>query len=182
MPVDRDPAEIIATLRRSIEASQRGSRRLRAHRFKDLFGFQAWSPARREMVAKPPDSEGIVVQPSLQEAGRDDWLVFSMPTLPEVRQERAEPRPSDAWFAHLEQLHPGSEREVEMHFAAPPGLGLHTPADVHYGHAQAVRAARAGVLAAAYAAHPNRFVRQLPQPPKLPAASWINPPQKEPAQ
>lgn len=119
MAVDRDPAEIVATLRRSIEASQRGSRRLRAHRFKDLFGFQAWSPARREMVGKLLESEGVVVQPSLEEAGSGDWLLFSMPTLPNVRPEHAEPRPSDAWFAHLEQLHPGSEREVEMHFASP---------------------------------------------------------------
>lgn len=119
MAVDREPAEIVATLRRSIEASQRGSRKLRAHRFKDLFGFQAWSPVRRAMVSKLLDSEGIVVQPPLEEAGRDDWLVFSMPTLPEVKQQRAEPRPSDACFAYWEQLRPGSEREVEMHFAAP---------------------------------------------------------------
>jgi len=59
------------------------------------------------------------------------------------------------------------------------GLGLHTPADVHYGRAPAVRAARASVLAAAYAAHPERFARQAPQPPKLPAAAWINRPEKE---
>ena len=119
MTVDRDPAEIAATLRRSIETSQRGSRRLRAHRFKDLFGFQAWSPARREMVGKLLEGEGILVQPSLTEAGSDDWLVFSMPTLPDIKPEPAEPRPSDALFAHWEQLRPGSEREVEMHFAAP---------------------------------------------------------------
>ncbi len=56
------------------------------------------------------------------------------------------------------------------------GIGLLTPAMVHYGHAEAVRAQRAAVLAAAYAAHPERFVRQLPQPPALPAAVWINPP------
>ena len=31
--------------------------------------------------------------------------------------------------------------------------------------------------AAAYAAHPERFVRQPPEPPKIPASSWINPPQ-----
>jgi hypothetical protein len=43
MATEKDPAEIVATLRRSIQASQRGSRRVRAHRFKDLFGFQAWS-------------------------------------------------------------------------------------------------------------------------------------------
>ena len=60
------------------------------------------------------------------------------------------------------------------------GLGLHTAADVHYGRAQAVQAARAEVLAVASAAHPERFARQ-PQPPKLPAISWINQPEKEAA-
>jgi putative transposase len=59
-------------------------------------------------------------------------------------------------------------------------LGLHTAADIHYGRAQAVQAARADVLTAAFAAHPERFVRQPPAPPQLPAASWINHPgQKE---
>ena len=54
-------------------------------------------------------------------------------------------------------------------------------ADIHFGHAQAVQAARAHVLTAAYTAHPERFVRQPPAPPRLPAASWINRPgQKEP--
>jgi len=59
------------------------------------------------------------------------------------------------------------------------GLGLHTPADIHYGRAQAVRAARGGVLAAAYATHPERFVSRPPAPPKLPAPAWINRPGKE---
>jgi putative transposase len=60
------------------------------------------------------------------------------------------------------------------------GLGLHTAADIHYGRAQAVQAARADVLTAAFAAHPERFVRHPPAPPSLPAASWINRPgQKE---
>ena len=61
-------------------------------------------------------------------------------------------------------------------------LGLHTPADVHHGRAQAVRAARATVLAAAHATHPERFASRPPAPPKLPAASWINRPQPEPAE
>ncbi len=56
------------------------------------------------------------------------------------------------------------------------GLGLHTPADVHHGTAAAVRAARADVLASAYTAHPERFVRKPPQPPKLPGTAWINKP------
>ena len=37
------------------------------------------------------------------------------------------------------------------------------------------------VLAAAFAAHPERFVRGLPQPQALPAAVWLNPPPEEKA-
>ena len=56
------------------------------------------------------------------------------------------------------------------------GLGYHTPADVHHGRADTRRAARAAVLATAYAAHPERFVRGAPEPPRLPGPAWINPP------
>ena len=62
------------------------------------------------------------------------------------------------------------------------GLGLHTPADVHYGQAAAIQASRAQILTAAYHAHPERFVSRPPTPPHLPGTSWINPPEeKEPA-
>ena len=61
------------------------------------------------------------------------------------------------------------------------GLGLHTAADVHYGRAAAVQAARARVLTAAYAAHPERFVRSPPAPPAIPDGSWINPPEQKEA-
>jgi putative transposase len=56
------------------------------------------------------------------------------------------------------------------------GLGLHTPADIHYGTAEAVRDKRAAVLTDAYRAHPERFIRKPPEPPHLPTGSWINPP------
>lgn len=56
------------------------------------------------------------------------------------------------------------------------GIGLHTPASVHFGTAAHVRAERARVLEAAYAAHPERF-RRKPVPPSLPARAWINEPQ-----
>ncbi len=59
------------------------------------------------------------------------------------------------------------------------GLGLMTPAAVHYGRAKELRAGRARVLAAAYAATPERFVRGVPQPPTLPTAAWINKPTRE---
>jgi len=56
------------------------------------------------------------------------------------------------------------------------GLGLHTPHDMHFGLAEARRDQRAIVLAAAYAATPERFVRRPPTPALLPTAAWINPP------
>jgi putative transposase len=56
------------------------------------------------------------------------------------------------------------------------GIGLLTPHDVHYGLADQRVAARARVLAAAYAAHPERFVGGFPQPPARPTEVWINPP------
>lgn len=55
------------------------------------------------------------------------------------------------------------------------GIGLHTPASVHFGTADQVRLQRAEVLNAAYAANPNRFPRQ-PTPPPIPGAAWINQP------
>jgi putative transposase len=57
------------------------------------------------------------------------------------------------------------------------GIGLHTPASVHYGSAQAVQDQRAVVLDAAYAAHPERFVNKAPTPPAIPSVAWINKPQ-----
>ena len=56
------------------------------------------------------------------------------------------------------------------------GIGLLPPAVVHHGQAQVAYDARSQVLAAAHAAHPERFVRQAPRPPQLPTAAWINPP------
>ena len=61
------------------------------------------------------------------------------------------------------------------------GIGFHTAADVHYGRAEAVRQQRAGVLDAAFAEHPERFVRRPPEPPELPTAAWINKPRQDTA-
>jgi putative transposase len=48
--------------------------------------------------------------------------------------------------------------------------------DPHTGQRPAIHAARSAVLADAYAAHPERFVRQILQSPALPTAVWINKP------
>ena len=75
---------------------------------------------------------------------------------------RAWARPFFHWYNH------------EHHHT---GLGLMTPSTVHHGQAEAVYAQRQQVLQAAYAAHPERFVRGVPTPPELPSAVWINRPQ-----
>ena len=59
------------------------------------------------------------------------------------------------------------------------GIGLHTPASVHYGTATETRRQRAVTLDAAYAANPDRFRHRPPSPPKLPTVAWINEPSRE---
>ena len=78
-----------------------------------------------------------------------------------IEQARAFCREFFAWYNHQHRH---------------SGIGLMTPAAVHDGRAQQLHAERARVLAATYAATPERFVRGAPQPPTLPSATWINNP------
>lgn len=55
-------------------------------------------------------------------------------------------------------------------------LGLTAPEMVFFGRSAQIIQARSQVLQNAYARHPERFVRGIPQPPRLPDAVWINPP------
>jgi putative transposase len=56
------------------------------------------------------------------------------------------------------------------------GIGLLTPAILHYGQAPVVTQQRQQVLQAAYHTHPERFVKGLPMLPAIPTKAWINPP------
>jgi len=58
------------------------------------------------------------------------------------------------------------------------GLGLLTPHDVHHGLAEARLEARDVVLAAAFAARPERFPGGLPSAGVVPSEVWINKPQQ----
>ena len=61
------------------------------------------------------------------------------------------------------------------------GLGLLTPASVHYKQHTLVQNQRQRVLDNAYAIHPERFVQGRPTVQPVPETVWINPPkQKEP--
>jgi putative transposase len=66
------------------------------------------------------------------------------------------------------------------HIHRHSGIGLHTPASVHFGTAEEIRRQRARTLADAHATHPNRF-RKPPKPPMLPGAAWINQPVEQTA-
>jgi hypothetical protein len=101
----------------------------------------------------------------------------------------ARPRPRPSSTAPRSPTHFGSIEDARAfcaevfnyynHEHYHSGLGLHTPASVHFGTAETIRADRAQVLAIAYAQHPERF-SQLPVPPKLPTAAWINHPAPPP--
>jgi putative transposase len=60
------------------------------------------------------------------------------------------------------------------------GIGLLTPATVHYGQAENFLRQRQDVLDVAYQRHPERFVRSAPKPPALPSEVWINKPVSTP--
>lgn len=56
------------------------------------------------------------------------------------------------------------------------GIGMMTPASVHFGFAEQIWQERRRVLKESFRRHPERFVHGLPKPPPLPTAAWINEP------
>jgi transposase InsO family protein len=56
------------------------------------------------------------------------------------------------------------------------GIGFLTPELHHRGQGAAITSARQQTLDAAYAAHPERFVRGQPNAPAIPTSVWINAP------
>jgi hypothetical protein len=151
MVKEKDPAEIIETLVQSIRVSQRGARRVRAHRFKELFGWQVLTAPRRERIERLMAEAGIEVRPSLEKAGRDDWLVMSMPVQVSVTETSPDPAPTADWFAHMASVQTDTEREVEMHFASPlfrEGLGYREDQEAAGFSIAAARGSRPGHIEA----------------------------------
>ncbi len=99
---------------------------MRAHRFKELFGYQVLNAPRRERIEQLMAEAGIEVRPSLEGsearrlAGHVDAGASSR------RGTSPDPAPTAEWFAHMASVRTDTEREVEMHFASPlfrEGLG-----------------------------------------------------------
>lgn len=99
---------------------------------------------------------------------------------------------SEAWFKTLKYAPVFPERFTSLqaarafmsdfvdfynHHHRHLGIGLHTPADVHYGHAADVQQRRIQTLDAAREQHPARFTTTAtPKILNLPEATWINQP------
>jgi transposase InsO family protein len=103
---------------------------------------------------------------------------------------------SEAWFKTMKYAPVFPERFTDIdharrflaefidwynHFHHHIGIGLHTPADVHFGLAGPKAQARADTLAAARQAHPERFggITTAPKILDLPEHAWINQPPQE---
>jgi transposase InsO family protein len=59
------------------------------------------------------------------------------------------------------------------------GIGMHTPASVHFGTAKQIQTQRQATVDRAHAAHPHRFTRR-PRAPRPPEVVWINQPADQP--
>lgn len=84
-------------------------------------------------------------------------------------------------FASLTQARQFLDEFVHAynHHHRHTGIGMHTPADVHYGHADAIDRDRDAALDDARRAHPERFGTRAQTRPKIldrTAAAWINQP------
>ena len=112
----KDPLEVVATIRESIEASPRKSRKVRFHNLRAQFGWQAWTVQRKELVAQLLEDQEILAQPSLADAGLDDWIMLSMPIITTPAPKDPASRPDDDAFRHLMSVPLGPEREVELHY------------------------------------------------------------------
>jgi putative transposase len=75
----------------------------------------------------------------------------------------------EVFFEHYNHVHRHS------------GIGLHTPASVHYGTATEIREQRAITLNAAYATNPTRFRHRRPEPPSCPPSRGSTNPNAKPS-
>lgn len=124
----------------------------------------------------------------------EDLQVTRSHSRPKVSNDNAY---SEAWFKTLKYAPVFPERFANLAHARAfmadfvawyneahrhAGIGLHTPAEVHYGRHHTVRTVREQTLAAARAVHPERFgtTRPLPKILDLPDEVWINNPNQQP--
>jgi putative transposase len=80
----------------------------------------------------------------------------------------------------MDQASIGGTSNPALTFGLHGGIGLHTPADVHYGLAGDTARQRSQTLEAARQQHPTRFATTHdPKILDLPASAWINEPRND---
>jgi len=80
MAAEKDPAEVVRTIARSIQVSQRGARRVRARRFKELFGYQALSAQRRQRIEELlTELASLCSRPSRKRGAMTGWSCLCRP-------------------------------------------------------------------------------------------------------
>ncbi len=124
------------------------------------------APRRSRRHPLPQPAVGVERQPLLRSPVQDPQVLPGVPR-PGSGRSPTPARSASAFFDHYNHVHRHA------------GIGLHTPASVHYGTATEIRAHRAATLTAAYNANPARFRHRPPTPPKLPTVAWINEPNQE---
>jgi len=116
MSKSKDPVEVVATIRESIEASPRKSRKVRFHNLRGKFGWQAWTAQRKELVTQLLKEQEILAQPPITDVGLNDWIMLSMPIITNPDTKNPTSRPDDDFFHRLMSVPLGTEREVELHY------------------------------------------------------------------
>jgi hypothetical protein len=116
MPKPKVPAEVVAIIKESIQASPRKSRKVRFHNLRAKFGWQQWTAQRKELVTGLLKEQGILAQPPVADAGLDDWIQLSMPIIPDPGSKEPISPPDEKVFRQIMGAHLGPEREVELHF------------------------------------------------------------------
>jgi Type I restriction enzyme R protein N terminus (HSDR_N) len=111
MPKPKDPVEVVAGIRESIEVSPKHSRKVLCQSLRNSFGWKVFTPERKERVTKLLQENGILAEPSLFHAGLNEWITLSMLNPDHQR--------TDKWFQDLMTVGMVSEKDVELKFVSP---------------------------------------------------------------
>jgi len=114
----KEPVDVVATIRRSIETSPKKTRRMHLRNLGDLLGYDRWTVERKERIQEQFAAQKLVATPTLDKVEADDLVHLSLAP-PPLASVSADTGPSPDFFEYLTSLHLETEKEVELHFISP---------------------------------------------------------------